>query len=134
MQVFNYEPWGEAWTPETARAYLRDLRDTPRALGVVAEAAGGIIGFSLGHAEQRDQGAQFYLAEMCVLPEYQGQGVGRRLLARLEATLRAQGVGKMYLLSARGGAAEAFYHACGFYTSEKMVMLGKHLERNKSAS
>lgn len=64
---------------------------------------------------------------MCVLSEYQGQGVGKRLLARLEVDLKAQGVGKMYLLTARGGAAEAFYHACGFYSSKKMVMLGKHL-------
>lgn len=134
MRVFNHEPWGEAWTPETARAYLRDLRDTPRSLGVVAEVEGSVVGFVLGHTEQRDAGAQFYLAEMCVLPESRGQGVGRRLLARLEAVLSAQGVGKVYLLSARGGAAEAFYHACGFYTSEKMIMLGKYLERNKLAS
>lgn len=53
--------------------------------------------------------------------------MGKRLLARLEADLKAQGVGKMYLLTARGGAAEALYHACGFYTSEKMVVLGKYL-------
>lgn len=26
-----------------------------------------------------------------------------------------------------GGAAEAFYRACDFYVSEKMVMLGKYL-------
>lgn len=112
---------------------MRDLRDTPRSLGVVAEAAGSVVGFALGHAEQRDTGAQFYLAEMCVLSEHQGQGVGRRLWERLEAILRAQGVGKVYLLSARGSAAEAFYQARGFYTSEKMVMLAKHLEDNKLA-
>jgi hypothetical protein len=47
--------------------------------------------------------------------------------------LRAQGVGKVYLLSARGGAAEAFYQARGFYTSEKIVMLAKYLEDNKLA-
>jgi len=70
---------------------------------------------------------QFYLSEMCVSAEYQGQGVGKSLLRRLEADLKAQGVGKVYLLTARGGAAEAFYHACGFYTSEKMAMLGKYL-------
>lgn len=70
---------------------------------------------------------QFDLSEMCVSAEYQGQGVGKGLLGRLEADLKAQGVGKVYLLTAREGAAEAFYHACGFYTSEKMVMLGKYL-------
>jgi GNAT superfamily N-acetyltransferase len=87
VRVFNHEPWGEAWTPDTAHTYLRDLRDTPRSAGLVAEVEGSVVGFVLGHTEQRDTGAQFYLAEMCVLSEYQGQGVGRRLLGMLEAVL-----------------------------------------------
>ena len=127
MAVFNGEPWNESWTPETASAYLRDLLDTPRSLGFVTEAEGKIVGFVLGRAEQRDQNRQFYLSEMCVLAEYQGRGVGRRLLERLEANLKQQGVAKLYLLTTRGGSAEAFYHVCGFYTSEKMAMLGRYL-------
>lgn len=96
-------------------------------MGVVAEAGSNVIGFALGRAEQRDRGLHFYLSEMCVRPEHGGRGVGKGLLGRLEADLSAQGVGKIYLLTARGGAAEAFYRACGFYTSEKMAMLGKYL-------
>lgn len=126
-EVFNGEPWREAWTLDTARTYLRDLWNTPRTSGVVAETGGNVIGFALGHAEQRDQGVHFYLSEMCVLSEYQGQGVGKGLLGKLETDLKTQGVLKVYLLTARGGAAEAFYWACGFYVSEKMVMLGKYL-------
>lgn len=53
---------------------------------------------------------------------------GRELMVRLEDTLRAQEVGKAYLLTARGSAAEAFYRACSFYTSEKIVMLGEYLK------
>ncbi len=64
---------------------------------------------------------------MCVLPEYQGRGVGKQLLNALEHALRSQGVGKIYLLTSRGGVTEAFYYACGFYSSQKLVMLGKHL-------
>lgn len=127
MQVFNHKPWGEAWTVDTAGVYLHDLWNTPHASGVVAEAGGNVIGFALGHAEQRDNGRHFYLSEMCVLAEHQGRGVGKGMIIRLEAELKGQGIGKMYLLTARGGAAEAFYHACGFYSSEKMAMLGKYL-------
>lgn len=127
MQVFNSEPWHEAWTPEGTRTFLQDLLDIPRALGVVAKIDSAPVGFILGHSEVRDRGTQFYVAEMCILTKMQGRGVGKALMGRLEATLKAQGVGKIYLLTARGGAAEAFYHACGFYTSEKVVMLGKYL-------
>lgn len=114
------------WTYEGTRTFLQDLLETPRALGVIAELDGAPVGFILGHSEVRDRSTQFYIAEMCVLKTMQGQGVGKALMGRLEATLKAQGVGKIYLLTARGGAAEAFYHACGFYTSEKMAMLGKY--------
>ena len=124
MRVFNGEPWGEAWTSGKARTYLQDLLATPRSSSVVAETEGSVVGFVLGRAEQRDQNMQFYLSEMCVLAEHQGQGVGKALLKRLEATLKQQGVAK---LTTGGGSAEAFYHACGFYTSEKMVMLGRYL-------
>ena len=64
---------------------------------------------------------------MCVLPKHQGKGIGKALLRKLEADLKAQGVAKLYLLTARDGAAERFYHACGFYSSDKMTMLGKYL-------
>ncbi len=127
MRVFNGEPWGEAWTSGKARTYLQDLLATPRSSGVVAETEGSVVGFALGRVEQRDQNMQFYLSEMCVLAEHQGQGVGKALLKRLEANLEQQGVAKIYLLTTGGRSAEAFYHACGFYTSEKMVMLGRYL-------
>jgi len=78
-------------------------RETPRSSGVVAEGGGAVVGFVLD------------------------QGVGKGLLGRLETDLKAQGVDKVYLLTAREDAAEAFYHACGFYTSEKMAMPGKYL-------
>ena len=127
MRVFNGEPWGEAWSSDKASTYLQDLFATPRSSGIVAEIESNVVGFVLGRAEQRDQNVQFYLSEMCVLAEYQGQRVGKALLERLEAALKQQGVAKIYLLTTRGGSAEAFYHACGFYTSEKMVMFGKYL-------
>ena len=57
----------------------------------------------------------------------QGGGVGKALLNGLEVDLKAQGVAKLYLLTARGGAAERLYQACGFYSSAKRVMLGKYL-------
>lgn len=127
MRVFNAEPWNEAWTVESARLFLHDLLETPRALGVLALAEDKPVGFILGHSAVRDTSTQFYISEMCVLTKFQGQGLGRGLMKELEATLNLQDVGKIYLLTARGGAAEAFYHACGFYTSERMVMLGKYL-------
>ena len=125
--MFNAEPWNEHWTEAVAQTYLQDLWGTPRALGFVAVKDGEPVGFIFGHGEVRDTGAQLYIAEMCVLTAQQGQGIGKGLVGRLEATLIAQSVTKIYLLTARGGAAEAFYHACCFYSSEKMAMLGKYI-------
>jgi hypothetical protein len=35
---------------------------------------------------------------------------------------------KVYLLTARDSAAEAFYNKRGFYISPKMIMMGKYLK------
>jgi N-acetylglutamate synthase-like GNAT family acetyltransferase len=45
----------------------------------------------------------------------------------LEQGLAAMDVEKIYLLTARGSRAEAFYQKCGFYISPKMIMMAKCL-------
>jgi ribosomal protein S18 acetylase RimI-like enzyme len=50
-----------------------------------------------------------------LLPQYQRQGFGRRLLERLIAALRQRGVPGLHLsMDARNGAARAFYDRMGF--------------------
>ena len=75
----------------------------------------------------RDLSVSFYVQEMCVLEAYRGQGVGRQIVAALEAKLAEQSISSLYLLTARNSAAEAFYEKLGFYNNEGVVVMTKRL-------
>ena len=126
ISVFNRPPWHDKWTTQTARANLEDASGIPGAFGLVARSQAKVIGFVLGHREIQDVTMNFYIKELCVSPEYQGQGVGKQILRRLEAELKERGVDGIYLLTARGSPAEAFYKRLGFHYEETVVM-GKGL-------
>lgn len=74
----------------------------------MAALEGTLIGFALGHAGQRDTGKHFDPVGMCMRLEQEVRSIGKRLLEGLEAELKAQRVGKIYLLIARGGPTAAF--------------------------
>lgn len=107
---------------------LEEIYRTPGFYGLVAEAEGqGVVGFAMGYAEQWQEQKHFYLKEMCVATQGQRRGIGTAIMQGLEQGLAAMDVEKIYLLTARGSSAEAFYQKCGFYISPKMIMMAKYL-------
>jgi aminoglycoside 6'-N-acetyltransferase I len=134
ISVFNGEPWNDCWTAESAHARLADTFSTPGFLGVAAvdDDGGDLLGMILGHSEQWFDGRQFYLKEMClkemcVRAELQRTGVGSALLRHLENALRTMSVGRVYLLTLKESAAEAFYAKNGYDTSSKMGLMAHRL-------
>lgn len=126
-QVFSEPPWNEPWTAASALPRLREIHGTPGFRGLKAVRNGHIVGFVMGYAESCGDRRDFYLKEMCVLPMEQGQGVGTALLDALVQALPTDAVGKIYLLTARESPAARFYAQCGFYVSDRMIMMGRRL-------
>ena len=89
IKAFNGEPWFETWNDETAKAYLDPLIQSVgvgiiRAQGVIA---GFTISLPLGnhndHAQMVELGAHahdFYIAEVVVCQNFQGQGIAKVLV------------------------------------------------------
>ena len=127
VEVFNGPPWGEDWTVASAVSRLTEIAHTPGFVGLKATADGRVMGFAIGYTESLATRTDYYLKEMCVVPAMQGQGVGTALLTELKARLVAMGVRKMYLLTRRDGPAAGFYEKNGFYTSDRMIMMGHRL-------
>ena len=127
VEVFNSPPWNEAWSADTALRRLTEIAHTPGFMGLKALEEHGLVGFVMGYAESFDDGVDFYIKEMCVLPSHQRKGVGKALLEELERGLVSKGVRKMYLLTSRGTFAAGFYEQKGFNISERMIMMGKWL-------
>lgn len=92
-----------------------------------AEHDGGLAALAVGYCETYEQQRHFYLKVMCVRPSLQRQGVGRSLVSRVMDDLTSTGVARVYLLTTRGGKAEAFYARCGFYVSPKRILMARRL-------
>lgn len=127
MNVFNHEPWNESWTYETAKERLSDLLHTPKFLGFLFQGDHKPVGFVAGNCKVSYQGLTYYLAELCVNNERQGKGHGSRMLQSLEAELQKREIKSLYLLTANGGLAEAFYLKNDYVVNEDRVVMKKNL-------
>ena len=80
---------------------------------VVAVEGESILGFGELVPDEREVRAVY------VDPERAGEGVGRRLLAHLEATARERGLERLHLRSSKNAAG--FYERCGWRAGETVV-------------
>ncbi|WP_260287836.1 GNAT family N-acetyltransferase [Peribacillus aracenensis] len=126
MNVFNHEPWNESWTYEAAKERLSDLLHTPKFFGFLFQDAHNPVGFVAGNSKVSYQGLTYYLAELCVNNERQGKGYGSRMLQSLEAELQKREIKSLYLLTANGGLAEAFYLKNDYVVNEDRVVMKKN--------
>lgn len=86
-------------------------------LVLVADSADVVVGMATAQVVvSTAEGGQALLVEdVVVRPEARGQGIGRALLARIEAWGTGLGATRLQLLADKDNApAHAFYHACGF--------------------
>lgn len=117
--VFSNPPWNETWTPASALRRLADCAATPNFLGMLAEDTDGPVGFAFGYLQHYMDEKHYYLLELCVDTRRQRQGVGGALMTALHAQIQAAGANRIYTLTARDTAAQAFYEKAGFYVSPK---------------
>ncbi|WP_176216878.1 GNAT family N-acetyltransferase [Andreprevotia lacus] len=85
--------------------------------GWLCEMAGQIVGFASG---DRDSGEMLVLA---VLPEYEGRGIGKRLLTEVVSWLVSCGCPRIWLTANRSpsGRAYGFYRHCGWRPTGELV-------------
>ncbi|GBD28932.1 Acetyltransferase YpeA [bacterium HR32] len=110
--------------------YLSHLLGREDVLVVVAESQGELVGLAVGRItllpaffRRRRRG---YIQDVYTREGYRGQGLGRALVARLEAWMRERGVRRVELTVAVGNAqAEAFWERSGYRAY--MVYRGKDL-------
>ncbi|MGM0805994.1 MAG: GNAT family N-acetyltransferase [Bacillota bacterium] len=127
INVFNKEPWNETWTYKDAKERLRDLIHTPKFIGFLLYENDDLIGFIGGNSKQSYTGLTFYLAEFCISNQIQGKGYGSKLLLYLENELKKRDIQSIYLLTANGGLAEAFYLKNNYTINDNRVVLKKDI-------
>lgn len=94
-------------------------------LALVAENENGLI---VGTVNGADDGRRGWVYRLAVHPKTRKAGLGRRLVKKLEARLRAQGCEKLNLLVERDNPdAIAFWRRLG-YLDDDVAFLGKWLD------
>ena len=93
-------------------------------LFIIAESDGVIIGSVIGGFDGR-RGLIYHLA---VATSFRGMGIGSRLMAEVEARLRAKGCLKCYLLVTHDNPeAEGYYQHRGWQPMDSIRLFGKEL-------
>ncbi len=105
----------EALKPAAAEAYLAD----PAILHWIAEQDGEVVGDLMCHVQRLSAGDQFELMlyDIGVRATHRRRGIGRRLVATMDAWMADHGVVTVWALADNPGA-ELFYDACGFHRDE----------------
>jgi ribosomal protein S18 acetylase RimI-like enzyme len=106
-------------TVSDSRAALAATLEHAADLFVVAEAEGQIMGAVLGTFD----GRRGWLHHLAVAPAWQGNGVGRRLVAEVEARLRTHGCAKINLhVEPDNVEVAGFYDRIGYVRRELVFM------------
>jgi ribosomal protein S18 acetylase RimI-like enzyme len=114
-----------AWARRRAR-YEKTLA-SPNGILLLAERDGRVVGALIGESEENPEGSDTFeipshvahVHDLAVLPEARGGGIGRALMERFEAEMRARGV-VSYGLDVMAGneMARRFYEGLGFEVAD----------------
>ena len=134
FDAFSRPPWNDDWSDsEQFHKYVVDLTQNANCLtlGLCDSSVGGgesrLVAVSTGRILHWFEGTEYFIDDLCVSPEFQGQGVGTLFLSKIEDYLRSVGVKAIVLRSERETSAYCFYRKLGFVENEKSVFFTKRL-------
>lgn len=99
-------------TPETLTESLKTS-----AKGWVCECEDEVVGFAMGDSAEHE------LTVLAVLPHYEGNGIGKRLLTEVESWLFSLGGDEIWLVTAPNSSLRAY----GLYVSQGWIPTGEIL-------
>lgn len=121
--VFDEDPATEpsgALTPDGARDFLSD----PSVLFWLAEAEGQVVGFLHCYVQRRRSSgpwAELLLMEMGTHADWRRRGIGRGMVAAMEAWMKENGVAEVWVPA--NTYAVGFYRKCGFVADEGEILV-----------
>ena len=121
--VFSAPPWNEEISPEEARRYFEKCFSLASFRGFVAESGVRIVGLAAGFLKPWRKGMEYYLDEFCIVPSFQGKGIGSRLLDEICTRLAEEGIFGAMLNTERAYPAYSFYLKNGFSDAGLSVLV-----------
>ncbi len=125
IRVFNAPPWNDQWTLDSASQRLIEICLAPGFRAYVGIRDGGIIAACLGRVQTWWNRKEYYIEEMLVDQDCQGEGLGTLLLQYVQQDVMSKGIQAITLITERNLPASKFYQKNGFYTADSFVLMKK---------
>ena len=122
-KAFPMEHWGIDWTIENATEYLKDFFEQKRFVGYVYEENDEVFGCIFALCKISGSKQEIYINEMAVLPERQGQGIGKQLLNAVKDYSKDKGLAGIVLYTSEYAPAAKFYEKNGFQLSNGTICM-----------
>ena len=123
LQIFSVEPWNDVWTDDQLHRYILELIGNSHSLFLGLCDDKKLIGIALGRIKHWYTGAEYWIEEFGILPEYQNQGTGSDFMRKIKDFLACRGVTAITLLTDRTFPAYHFYKKNGFSDNNEQVFM-----------
>ena len=128
LSVFTTEPWNDDWSDlNQLNLFLKDLIGQNNSLTYGIYEDSNLIGVSMGHIRHWFSGTEYYIDELCIKKEKQGNGIGSLFLEEIEKSIKELGMSQIFLLTEKDVPAYEFYKRKGFYELTKYVAFAKEI-------
>lgn len=126
--VFTIEPWNDDWSDQKQlNLYLTDLVGQSNSLTYGFFKGENLIGVSMGHIIHWYTGTEYYINELCIRTDKQGNGVGTLFLKEIEKEIKKLGLVQIFLQTENNVPAYDFYRKNGFFELKEHVSFAKEL-------
>ena len=126
--VFTIEPWNDDWSnKEQLDLYLSDLVGQSNSLAYGLFEDEKLIGVSMGHIRHWYSGTEYYIDELCIQTDKQGNGIGTYFLKEIERGIKEIGLAQIFLQTESNVPAYGFYQKNGFCELKEHVSFTKRI-------
>ena len=126
--VFTIEPWNDDWSnQEQLNLYLLDLIGQSNSLTYGLFENRKLIGVSMGHIKHWYSGTEYYIEELCIQTNKQGNGIGTYFLKEIEKAIKELGLVQIFLQTESTVPAYEFYQKNGFCELKEHISFVKQI-------
>lgn len=127
-EVFTKEPWNDDWSnEEQLENYIVDLIGNKNSLTLAYFDKDELVALAMGHIRHWYTATEYYIDELCVKTQLQGQGIGGKFINAIEEYLIEHNINAIFLLTEKNVPAYAFYKKHGFKEYKNNAAFAKRL-------
>lgn len=128
-KAFENDPWNNDWSDEEQlMKYIEDIACSFNSLNYGIIIDGKLAAFSAGSVRHWWEGTNYNIEELCVLPEFQGKGIGSRFMALIEEDIGNRGIKGIFLQTDNDMPSYRFYLKNGFSELNAHVSFYKSID------